>query len=161
MIIGKGDIAKILNDRKEAIFFASGVSNSNETNESEYEREKKLLSIQDKTKCIFYFSSISIDDSTKHTRYIKHKIEMEWIIKSTFSNYNIIRIGNIMWGNNPNTFINYINNKVKNSEPVVIKDEFKYIINKEELLLLTDNLPLTGKNIISVFSKMAKVKDLL
>ena len=32
MIIGKGDIAKILNDRKEAIFFASGVSNSNETN---------------------------------------------------------------------------------------------------------------------------------
>ena len=86
---------------------------------------------------------------------------MEWIIKSTFSNYDIIRIGNIMWGNNPNTFINYINNKVKNSEPVVIKDEFKYIINKEELLLLTDNLPLTGKNIISVFSKMAKVKDLL
>jgi hypothetical protein len=161
MIIGKGDIAKILNDRKEAIFFASGVSNSNETNESEYEREKKLLSIQDKTKCIFYFSSISVDDINKHSRYIKHKIEMEEIIKSNFQNYNIIRIGNIIWGNNPNTFINFINNKVKNYEPVVIKDEFKYIINKEELLLLTDNLPLTGKNIISVFSKMAKVKDLL
>ena len=55
MIIGKGDIAKILNDRKDAIFFASGVSNSNETNELEYEREKKLLSIQDK-KNVYFFS---------------------------------------------------------------------------------------------------------
>jgi hypothetical protein len=86
---------------------------------------------------------------------------MELFIKSNFENYNIIRIGNITWGNNPNTFINYIKNKIKNGEPVEIKDEFKYLIDKEQLILLTDNLPLIGQNTISVFGRMAKVKELI
>ena len=55
MIVGKGDIASILNDREGAIFFASGVSKSTETNESEFWREIELLDKQDKSKCIFYF----------------------------------------------------------------------------------------------------------
>jgi hypothetical protein len=86
---------------------------------------------------------------------------MELFIKSNFENYNIIRIGNITWGNNPNTFINYIKNKIKKGEPVEIKDEFKYLIDKEQLILLTDNLPLIGQNTISVFGRMAKVKELI
>jgi hypothetical protein len=86
---------------------------------------------------------------------------MELLIKSNFQNYNIIRIGNIAWGSNPNTFINYIKNKIKNGEPVEIRDEYKYMIDKAQLVLLTDNLPLTGQNQISVFGRMAKVKDLL
>ena len=161
MIIGKGDIASILNDREGAIFFASGVSKSTETNESEFWREIELLDKQDKNKCIFYFSSIAIDDITKNSEYLAHKRKMELFIKSNFENYNIIRIGNITWGNNPNTFINYIKNKIKKGEPVEIKDEFKYLIDKEQLLLLTDNLPLIGQNTISVFGRMAKVKELI
>ena len=62
MIVGKGDIASILNDREGAIFFASGVSKSTETDESKYRREMELLDKQDRTKCLFYFSSISVDD---------------------------------------------------------------------------------------------------
>ena len=161
MIIGKGDIASILNDREGAIFFASGVSKSTETNESEFWREIELLDTQDKSKCIFYFSSIAIDDITKNSDYLAHKRKMELFIKSNFENYNIIRIGNITWGNNPNTFINYIKNKIKKGEPVEIKDEFKYLIDKEQLILLTDNLPLIGQNTISVFGRMAKVKELV
>ena len=38
MIIGKGDIASILIDREDVIFFASGVSNSSEIRQSEFER---------------------------------------------------------------------------------------------------------------------------
>jgi hypothetical protein len=162
MIIGKGDVASVLNDREGAIFFASGVSKSSETNEAEFNREIELLGKQDRTKCLFYFSSIALDDSSKvGNRYLAHKATMELVIKSNFPNYNIIRIGNITWGNNPNTFINYIRNKIKNGEPVEIKDEFKYLIDKEQLLLLTDNLPLIGQNTISVFGKMAKVKELI
>jgi hypothetical protein len=161
MIIGTGDIASILNDRDGAIFFAAGVSNSSETRESEFYREYELLDKQDTDKCIFYFSSISIDDLSKNSQYIAHKRKMELLIKSNFQNYNIIRIGNIMWGTNPNTFINYIKNKIKNGEPVEIKDEYKYMIEKEQLVLLTDNLPLIGQNQISVFGKMAKVKELI
>jgi len=161
MIIGTGDIASILSDRKGAIFFAAGVSNSSETRESEFNREYELLDKQDRNKCIFYFSSIVLDDITKNNDYFAHKRRMELLVKSNFENYNIIRIGNITWGNNPNTFINHIRNKIKNGEPVEIKDEFKYLIDKEQLLLLTNNLPLVGQNTISVFGRMAKVKELI
>ena len=161
MIVGRGDIASVLNDRDGAIFFASGVSKSTETIESEFMKEIELLDKQDRNKCIFYFSSIILDDMSKNSQYLEHKRKMELLIKSNFKNYNIIRIGNITWGNNPNTFINYIKNKIKNGEYVEIKDEYKYMIDKEQLVLLTDNLPLIGQNTICVFGRMAKVKDLL
>lgn len=163
MIVGKGDIASILNDREGALFFVSGVSNSNETRDAEFFREIELLDKQDRSKCIFYFSSISVDDISKvgSNKYLQHKLRMEALIKSNFQNYNIIRIGNIIWGNNPNTFLNYIRTKIKKGEPVLIKDEYKFVIDKEQLLLLTDNLPLIGQNTISVFGKMAKVNELI
>lgn len=163
MIVGRGDIASALNDREGAIFFVSGVSNSNETRESEFMREIELLDKQDRTKCIFYFSSISVDDLDKvgNNKYLQHKKRMELLIKSNFENYNIIRIGNITWGSNPNTFINYIKNKKKKGEPVQIKDEYKYIIDKDQLVLLTDNLPLIGQNTLCVFGRMAKVAELI
>jgi hypothetical protein len=162
MIIGKGDIASILNDREGAIFFASGVSKSSETNEAEFNREIELLLKQDRSKCLFYFSSITIDDVQKQSnRYLQHKRKMEELIKLNFENHNIIRIGNISWGTNPNTFINYIKNKISKGEPVEIKDEYKFVIDKHQLVLLTDNLPLIGQNTIGVFGKMAKVTELI
>jgi len=163
MIIGRGDIGSILNDREDAIFFASGVSNSLEMRDSEYERERKLLSEQDKTKCIFYISSITIDNKEKFemSKYLQHKKAMEDYIKDNFKYYNIIRIGNITWGKNPNTFLNYIKNKIKNNESFFISDEYKYMVDKEQLLLLTDNLPLNSQNQISIFGRMVKVKDLI
>ena len=50
MITGSGDIASVLPNREDLHFFASGVSNSQETRESEYEREEDLLLEQDETK---------------------------------------------------------------------------------------------------------------
>ncbi len=163
MIIGKGDIASVLNDREGVIFFASGVSDSSEIRQSEFKREFELLSKQDKSKCIFYFSSITIDneEKIKISKYLQHKKSMEDYIKSNFQNYNIIRIGNIMWGNNPNTFLNYLKNKLKTNQKVYISDEYKFMINKKQLLSLTDNLPITSQNQLSVFGKMSKVKDLI
>jgi hypothetical protein len=38
MIIGKGSIAKVLKDRNDLLFFASGVSNSSCIDEKEYDR---------------------------------------------------------------------------------------------------------------------------
>lgn len=163
MIVGRGDIASVLNDREGVIFFVSGVSNSSEIRDSEFMREIELLDKQDRTKCLFYFSSISVDDTQKvsSNKYLQHKLRMEMLIKSNFKNYNIIRIGNITWGTNPNTFINYIKNKKSKGEFVQIKDEYKYIIDRDQLVMLTNNLPLIGQNTICVFSKMAKVSELV
>jgi hypothetical protein len=159
MIIGSGDIASVLNDREDALFFASGVSNSQCTDEKEFLRELELLLDQRTKYCIFYFSTISVN--TVLSRYTLHKLGMEKMIKNSFQNYNIIRIGNIDWGKNPHTFINAIKAKQAKGEPVEIRDEYKYMISKEQLLLLTDNLPLKGQNTISVFGNMKKVKDLI
>jgi hypothetical protein len=86
---------------------------------------------------------------------------MEYYIKDNFKNYNIILIVNITWGNNPNTFLNHIKNKIKNNDQFFISDEYKFMISKEQLLSLTDNLPINSQNQISVFGQMVKVKDLI
>lgn len=163
MIIGHGDIGSVLKDREGALFFASGISNSNYVGEAEFARERDTFIDNANTarsqgiKCCFYFSTMSIVH--KNTRYTRHKELMERLVRYSFENYNIIRIGNIDWGTNPNTFINFIRNKKAKGEPVEIRDEWKYLISKEQLLLLTDNLPLTGKNEISVFGECKKVSD--
>jgi hypothetical protein len=159
MIIGTGDIASVLNDREGAIFFASGVSNSQCADDKEFEREMIKMDKIKTDGCLFYFSTISV--AFLDSPYVRHKQFMELFVKVKFPNYNIIRIGNIDWGKNPHTFINAIKAKQAKGEPVEIRDEWKYMISKEQLLLLTDNLPLKGQNTISVFGNMKKVKDLI
>ena len=159
MIIGNGDIAKVLNDREGALFFASGISNSQLITKEGMIREIDLLMKQDETSCAFYFSTISI--YTHFNGYTMHKENMENIIRRKFKNYNIIRLGNIDWGTNPNTFLNNLRGKKARGEPFEIRDEYKFMISKEQLLLITDNLPLTGQNEINIFGDMKKVIDLI
>lgn len=132
MIIGHGDIARAIVDRPDRLFFASGVSNSQETRESEYLREKKLLLDQHPSTCpqqLVYFSSLAI--FYLDTRYTQHKREMEEIVKQ-FPCYAIVRLGNITWGDNPHTLINALKGKIARGEPIEIQDTTRYIINKSE-----------------------------
>lgn len=161
MIVGKGDIASVLNDREGAIFFASGVSNSMCDSDKAFRKEfDMLMGFRGDKRSLFYFSSIGLFFPPL-SKYFWHKKTMEHAVRTCFKNHNIIRIGNITWGSNPNTFMNYIRDKKAKGEPVEIRDEWKYLISKDELLLMTDNLPLTGKNEISVFGKCKKVIDCL
>lgn len=155
MIVGSGSVAKMLNDRDGALFFAAGVSNSNCQDYNEFSREIELLRSmrQYDYLSLFYFSTINSNESLKP--YFIHKWDMEERVKHWFKNYNIIRLGNIWECTNPNTFRNYI----KDHPDTPIRDEYKYMISKEQLLLITDNLPLKGKNEISIFGTMKKVRD--
>lgn len=134
MIVGNGDIASVLPERKDLLFFASGVSNSQEKREFEYEREVNLLNKQDRLKHIVYFSTLAVFYS--NTRYAMHKRVMEKLIKDNFEYWTIIRIGNITWGKNLHTFINAY--KLK---PYVIKDEYRYVVGKEEFSYWIDLIP--------------------
>ena len=159
MIIGHGDIASVIKDRDGALFFASGVSNSACNDGDLFRLERNMLLQQPKNLCLFYFSTISL--YYKSTPYTLHKGKMELLIKSNWNNYNIIRLGNITWGTNPNTFLNYLRGRRDRGEPYDIADEYRYVIDKEQFNLLTTNLPLIGQNEINVFGRMAKVKDLI
>lgn len=136
-IVGNGDIGSVLKpfNRDGWLFFASGVSNSQCKDEAEYQRERDLLLEQNTDLHIVYFSSLAIFYSD--TRYTRHKRDMEAMIKLNFKKYTIIRIGNITWGNNPHTLINYLRDHVR----AEIRDEYRYVINKEEFLHWLDLIP--------------------
>lgn len=134
MIIGNGDIAKVLPDRDDFIWFASGVSNSQETRNSEFTREKDLLFDQyDKAqdKRLVYFSSLAPFYSD--TPYTRHKRRMEQYVKM-FPKWTIIRIGNITWGTNPHTIINFFKEQKARGEKLKIQKAFRYITDKKEFL---------------------------
>lgn len=104
MIVGNGLIANSLSSSNfvhdDHIIFASGVSNSNETQESAFDKEKKLLlSLIRHNKKLIYFSSTSVNTSIK-SRYIHHKLDMENLIEKNFDDYLIIRVPNIVGSNN-------------------------------------------------------------
>lgn len=157
-VIGNGDLAQALKGIKvDVLFFASGVSNSKEIRESEYQREKDLLLRQKKSKRLVYFSSLSI--FYNKTRYTDHKKEMEQLVRENFPKFCIVRLGNISWGNNPHTLINTLRNHVKRQEPVEIQNVYRYIIDQEELVHWLNMIPDFNCE-MNIPGKRMKVKEI-
>lgn len=140
MIVGDGLIATGFEALKEKysnyIIFASGVSNSKETSDNEYNREKNLVLKtikENKNLKIIYFSSILVD-ITKN-KYFKNKLEIENIIKTNSDNYIIFRIPQIVGKNgNPKNLVNHIKNSILNEDEITIHS------NVERSLLDIDDL---------------------
>lgn len=153
MILGHGDIASVLPIRDDLFFFASGVSNSQEKKKSEYHREIELLAQQNKQRHIVYFSSLAIFYS--NTRYAQHKRTMEILVKRFFKSHTIIRIGNITWGDNPHTLINYLRAHPK----AEIKDEYRYIVDEDEFLHWINLIPRWNAE-INIPGQRMKVKEI-
>lgn len=158
MIIGSGDIASVLPDRKDLVFFASGVSNSRETRESEYKREEELLMKQNKNRHIVYFSSLCVFYSD--TRYARHKKHMEELIKKNFKHYTIVRMGNITWGKNPHTLINHFKNLIMKGQKIEIWDTHRYLVNKREFSHWISLIPKWNSE-MNITGQMLKVKHIV
>ena len=138
MIIGNGLIAKSFNKNKlfdDCLIFASGVSNSNITDEKEFKREENLLmenlSID---KPFIYFSSVfsSIIDNP----YFNHKRDMENLIKNNHSNFYIFRMPQIIGnGGNVSNIINlFVNNILNNKKIEIWKDSERSIIDIDDVV---------------------------
>jgi dTDP-4-dehydrorhamnose reductase len=115
MILGRGLIATAFKnsvfDSPLYVVFASGVSNSMESDPKAFARELALLdSSIAKNTTILYFSTTSIFDPTKQdTPYIQHKLTIEKHIREKADSYIITRLP-ILVGHtpNPHTLINYM-----------------------------------------------------
>ena len=119
MIIGNGLIANLFknNDEEKVIFFASGVSNSLETDKSAFLREENLIRKtleENPEKAFIYFSTCSIYDSSKNgSAYVNHKLRMEQIVEEFATKFLILRVSNgVGKGGNPNLLMNYLVNAV-------------------------------------------------
>lgn len=148
MIVGKGLIASLFtdSDREDVVFFASGVSNSLETRESEFLREENLILdtiAENPGKIFIYFSTCSIYDSSKTgSDYVLHKLKMEQLIKNRCYKYLILRVSNAVGkGGNPNLLMNYLIRSVKNNETINVHTKAtRNLIDAEDILNITLHL---------------------
>lgn len=135
MIIGRGLIARSLEnqDTEDTVYFASGVSNSLETRDSEFERELSLLteSIHNhKNLRLVYFSTLSVNDQSKqNSPYVLHKLKMENFIRENTRDHLILRIGNIVGrGGNPNTLFNFLKGRISGGLPFILHKKARRIL---------------------------------
>jgi nucleoside-diphosphate-sugar epimerase len=159
LIVGRGLLGESLKklSHEDAILFASGVSNSNEQNGSEFERETNLLikTIEGTDKRHFYyFSTCSIfDPSLSDSSYISHKKRMEGIVLSKPTG-RVIRLPNVVGPTgNPTNLVNYLKHSIKRANPIKIQSQAtRYLLGVDEMnLLLQDVLNNAGeKQIISL-----------
>ena len=127
MIIGNGLIANLFreNDREKVVFFASGVSNSLETEKSAFLREENLLRkhlTENPEKIFIYFSTCSIYDSSKNgSSYVNHKLKMEQIVEELADQFLILRVSNAVGkGGNPNLLMNYLVNAFHQEKEITV-----------------------------------------
>lgn len=154
MIIGKGDIASVLTDRDDVIYFASGVSNSKCKDTYEFDREMRLLLSQPRNIHLVYFSSLCIYYGK--TEYARHKRIMETTIRTHFGAYTIVRLGNIDWGKNPNTLINYLRSHPES----VVQNTYRHVVSLDEFKYWIGMIKPGTKNEMNIPGKMWFVPEL-
>lgn len=155
MIIGNGLIAKTFHDfdKVDTVVFASGVSNSLETDKNSFLREVNLVekTLNTNKKCSFiYFSTCSVYDSSKvDSPYVSHKLFIENLIKERATKYLILRVSNAVGKQgNPNLLLNFLFKKATDNDEIVIqKNAKRNLIDVEDLKNITINI--VNKGIIN------------
>jgi len=146
MIIGTGMIASSFEpykDNDDVLIFASGVSNSSNSNYDNYKREELLLkdSISNNIgKIIVYFSTCSIYDKfVNKSSYVQHKLRMELIIKKMCDRFYIFRLPQVVGVTNSPTLINYLFTSVlKEKEIDVYSGSTRNLIGVRDVFFIID-----------------------
>jgi nucleoside-diphosphate-sugar epimerase len=154
MVVGSGLLGGSMSsfsNNEDILIFASGVSNSKETNENEYLREFNLLKTFIGTeKKIIYFSTCSVlYECLQPSKYIIHKKNIENFIKNNFKNYLIFRLPNVVGNtNNKHTSFNFFKNNLLNNLPInVEKNSTRYFIDVDDVADSTKSIILDkGQN---------------
>ncbi|WP_197427016.1 NAD-dependent epimerase/dehydratase family protein [Noviluteimonas gilva] len=120
-IVGRGMLAHamapVVQARHGCIAFASGVSNSTETDPAAFAREEALLRehLQD-PRTLLYFSSCGVADEHEARRpYIRHKLAMEALVRAHGG--RIVRLPQVVGRtDNPHTLTNYLRDRIVRGE---------------------------------------------
>lgn len=149
MVIGNGMIANVFEnfrDDDHIVIFASGVSDSTNTDNRAFDREKNLIIETlhaNKEKLFVYFSTCSIDDaSMQSSAYVQHKIKMEDLIVNNHTPYIIFRLTNpVGKTNNTHTVFNYfIKNITEKHKFAVWKNATRNLIDIDHLYRICNEI---------------------
>ena len=172
MIVGHGLIAKAfihsVFDSLQHVVFASGISNSSESNPTAYTRELDLLAqYLAKNKTLIYFSTTSIFDPTKKdTLYIRHKIQIEKLIREQAESYLIVRLP-ILIGRTDNAFtlINFLVNAINGKRLVQLhSNACRHLLDIDDVVPVMTPFysDTTAQHIINILgSKKITIPDLV
>ena len=163
MIIGSGFIAKnfkkkiILVKKYRIAIYASGVSNSKSINKNNFLRERrKIISYKNKidSMVFIYISTCSIfDPSRKNTAYVKHKLNMENVVKKNFNKFVIVRFPEVVGFNtNKNNLINFFYQKIINN------NKFTLWMNSRRNIIDIDDAVKLCLNYIKKIKNYKKIK---
>lgn len=124
MTVGNGLIANginIMDKNEKIVLFASGVSNSNETDILQFERERELLTgtiANNPNKTFIYISSCAVEDPPEDNPYYTHKHTMEELVKNSVKDYYIFRLPQVVGQTtNKNTLFNFLIDRISNHIP--------------------------------------------
>ncbi|MGD9969665.1 MAG: NAD-dependent epimerase/dehydratase family protein [Sulfuricurvum sp.] len=146
MIIGNGQLAQAFskNERNNTLIFASGVSNSNCTDEVKFDRERQLLlstlqSYGDKKFVYFSSCALSAPEYPKNV-YYQHKQQMEDLIKTHSNHYFIFRIPQLFGKlKHHNTLINFLYESIlKGTSFNVYSKAYRYLIEINDVVKLVE-----------------------
>lgn len=169
MIVGNGLIANSVKgkfDDENFIVFASGVSNSKEQNDNQYDRELLLLKqviLDNPNKKLIYFSSCSVE-SNKNTKYHEHKLRVESFIVDMTRNYIILRLPNIVGRpSNNNQLVNYFYYSLINDKEISININYvRHLIDVNDLPIIIDKLKSENRITLNVaFDNGININDLV
>jgi hypothetical protein len=145
MVIGNGLLGNVFSldcDKyNDFIIFASGVSDSKNTDSNSSNREEELITktlLENTGLTFIYFSSILTD--TINNDYYKHKLKMEELVKLKAEKYIIFRIPQIVGflGNQNNLFNHLVNNVKTNTSNIVYSNVERSIVDIDDLKLIVD-----------------------
>lgn len=129
------------NNYLDYIIFASGVSNSSETNQNEFNREKDLILktiYENKNLKLIYFSCM-LAGIIKND-YYDAKLKNEELIKNETSNYIIFRLPQVI-GNqgNSNNLVNFLKYSIINNLEINVYDNVeRALIDVEDVVNVVD-----------------------
>jgi len=148
MIIGSGLLANAFTSYltcQNFIIYASGVSNSKETDINQFTREKEMIIntlINNPYKHFIYFSTCSIDDkSLKNSTYVIHKQKMENIIRKSAKTYNIFRLPQVVGKSKAPTLVNYLFRSILNEKKMnILKSATRNLIYIDDVFMLSHEI---------------------
>jgi len=149
MIVGRGLLASAFDaqaiEASGATLFASGVSNSSETDSAAYGRERDLLAehLSSARGRFVYFSTCSIEDPDRgNDHYARHKVRMERMVMDHSGGYLILRLPQVVGRTgNPHTLTNFLADRLRRGESIPIwSGAIRCLIDVEHVAALTMSL---------------------
>lgn len=135
------------------VVVAAGVSNSLETRESEFSREKDMLTriiAAHPKDTLVYFSSCSVYQASQ-SPYVQHKLAMEKLIEECCSSYCICRLPQVVGITNNTTIVSYFSQCIVDESVIAVQQNAaRSLIGVEDVVRVVKRLVLSESALNSV-----------